>query len=139
MSGLDGEVDFIPSISQDATVVLIETKIDGETVAAKVMDADDLSTLIKNLSKLRADMFPEVPKRLEKNPVFTDVTRGTIFHIDRPHAVSAEFFIAARHPGYGWLAFAMKAEPGLIIANMILKQTEGMKGKIIKPPSGKII
>lgn len=136
---MSGEVDYIPSISQDATKVAIATVVDGEVIAQRVLDADELSTFIKGLSKLRADMVPEIPKRLDKTPVFTDVTRGTVFHIDRPHAVSSEFFIAARHPGYGWLAFAMKAEPGLIIANMILKQTEGMQGKIIKPPKGKII
>lgn len=136
---MSGEVDYIPSISRDATQVAIATVVDGEIIAQKLLDADELSTLIKNLARLRADMVPEIPKRLEPNPQFTDVTRGTVFHIDRPHAVSAEFFIAARHPGYGWLAFAMKAEPGVIIANMILKQTEGMKGKIVKPKGGLII
>lgn len=117
----------------------ISTVVDGEIVAQKVLDADELSTLIKNLAKLRADMVPEVPKRLDKNPVFTDVTRGTVFHIDRPHAVSAEFFIAARHPGFGWCAFAMKAEAGAVLAQMILKQVDGMQGKIVKPKGGVII
>ena len=120
-------------------MVAIATVVDGETIAQKILDADELSTLIKNLGKLRADMVPEVPKRLDKNPVFTDVTRGTVFHIDRPHAVSAEFFIAARHPGYGWLAFAMKEGPGMVIAGMIAKQVEGMKGKIVKPKGGLIV
>lgn len=136
---MQGEVDYIPSISQDAMMVCLETKIDGETVAMKIFDADDLSTLIRNLGKLRAEMGQKVNRKLEMNPVFSDVTREAIFHVNRQHRVGKEFFIAARHEGFGWLAFALDAATGAVLAQMIFKQAEEMQGKIIKPKGGLIV
>jgi hypothetical protein len=134
-----GNVDFIPSLSGDAMLVCIDTMIGGDIVASKIMEAEELSTFIKNLGKLRADMAQEVNRKLEQNPVFTDVTRGAIFHVNRQHKIGKEFFIAARHEGFGWLAFSLGAGTGSVLAAMILKQIDDMQGNIIKPKGGLIV
>lgn len=105
----------------------------NEGLSGVVLTTEQLDDIILNLGRLRAEMLPPVTKKLEPNPVFRDVTRETIFHIDREHVVSREFFLAVRHPGFGWLAFPMKAEAGVLLSSMIRRQVEAVTPKI-RPP-----
>jgi hypothetical protein len=82
---------------------------------------------------------PGGARKLEPNPVFRNVTRDAVFHVNRPHAVSREIFIAARHDGFGWLAFTLSNESALILANLILREAQVNTPKIIKPGSGLIV
>lgn len=100
---------------------------------AKVLDATDVSLLLKELGRHRAEMLPPISKKLDPSPVFRDVTRETTFHVDRPNVVSKEFFIAVLHPGFGWLAFPMNEQTGTALAALIMRQVDAMKPKIIKP------
>lgn len=100
---------------------------------------DELDLLLLNLGRAREKMIPGVPRKLEPNPVFRNVTRDAVFHVNRPHAVSREIFIAARHDGFGWLAFTLSNESSLILANLISREAQANTPKIIKPDSGLIV
>ena len=132
--------DISTALSNDKRKLMIEILAEsGASLAAVVIEAAEVETLLLQLGRVRAEMEPAVTPKPEPNPVFRDVTREAVFHVDRQHVVGKEFFIAARHPGFGWLAFAMNAEHGLILANLINRQVEAITPKIIKPNSGLIV
>ena len=112
---------------------------DGKELAAVVIDAHQAEVLLTQLGRTREQMEPEVNRDLDKLPVFRNVTREAMFHVNRQHVVGKEFFLAARHPGFGWLAFTMGAEHGLLLSNLINRQVEAITPKIIKPDSGLIV
>lgn len=132
--------DISTALSNDKRKLMIEILSEsGASLAAVVIEAAEVETLLLQLGRVRAEMEPPVTPKLEPNPVFRDVTREAVFHVDRQHVVSSEFFLAARHPGFGWLAFTMKAEHGTILAALINRQVEAITPKIIKPNSGLIV
>lgn len=112
---------------------------DGKPIASMVLEAHEVETLLLQLGRTRAEMEPPVIPKPDPNPVFRDVTRDAVFHVDRQHVVGKEFFIAARHPGFGWLAFTLTAENGLLLSGLINRQVEAITPKIIRPDSGLIV
>lgn len=112
---------------------------DGKPIAAIVLEAHEVETLLLQLGRTRAEMEPPVIPKPDPNPIFRDVTRDAVFHVDRQHVVGKEFFLAARHPGFGWLAFTMNAEHGLLLSGLINRQVQAITPKIIKPDSGLIV
>ena len=118
---------------------MFEVEDNGKVIASKFMKADEIDILIQTLGNLRAKMLPIVTRKLEQNPVFTNVTQEAVFHVNREHVVSKTFFIAARHSGFGWLAFTLSNDYGALLANLINAQIEANTPKIIKPNSGLII
>ena len=112
---------------------------DGKPIASMVLEAHEVETLLLQLGRTRAEMEPPVIPKPDQNPVFRDVTRDAVFHVDRQHVVGKEFFIAARHPGFGWLAFTLTAENGLLLSGLINRQVEAITPKIIRPDSGLIV
>lgn len=133
------EIDFFSSLSKDRQTALFEVEDNGKVISSKFMKADEIDILIQTLGRLRSKMLPIITQKLEQNPVFGNVTRETIFHVNRQNVVSKEFFIAARHESFGWLAFTVSNENGSILANLILRQIEANTPKIIAPNSGLII
>lgn len=124
--------------SDNRAVKLVITE-DGVDVADTLLETEDFGVFLQEAGKLRAKMLPVVPRKLEPNPTFRDVTRETVFHVNRQHVVSQEIFIAARHEGFGWLAFTLSNESALILANLLLKEAQANTPKIIKPNSGLIV
>ena len=131
--------DFVASLSQDRKTARLEIMLEGKPLGMIDCDSESLSALIRQIGKLRADMLPPFPRTLEPNPVFSDVTRGAVLHVDRQHKVSKEFFIACRHEGFGWIAFTMNAENGEILANLINRQVDAMRPVITPKKPGIII
>lgn len=131
--------DIGTSLSHDRRQMKIDI-IDGDKeLAAVVLDAEQVAVLLTQLGRARAEMDPGVPRKLDPNPVFRDVTREAVFHVDRQHVVGKEFFLAARHPGFGWLAFTLNAEAGFLLSNLINRQVEAITPKIIRPESGLVV
>jgi hypothetical protein len=127
--------DIFASLSTARDIARLEITEGDEVLAFIDADAAMLSTMITTLGRLRAAMSNPVTMRLEINPVFGDVTRPGIFHVDRQHKVGKEFFIAARHAGFGWLAFTLDAKNGAALAQSIASQVMQIGPKII-PPKG---
>jgi hypothetical protein len=113
--------------------LVIADKPGGEDLAMVELTTEQLDIMLHQLGKNRATMVPAHPRKLEPNPVFRDVSRDTVFHIDREHVVGKEFFIAVLHPAYGWLAFPMGVESGNALAALIKRQVDAMTPKIIMP------
>lgn len=109
---------------------------DGKELATVIIDAEQAETLLTQFGRVRAEMQPPVIPKPEVNPIFRDVTREAVFHVNRPHALSDEFFFAVRHPGFGWLAFALKENQGKLLAALIKKEADATIPKIIKPDTG---
>ena len=131
--------DIGTALSDDKRLMRIHVVNDAGVESAIIVDAAEAETLLMQFARVRAEMDPPVIPKPEPNPVFRDVTRNAVFHVDRQHVVGKEFFIAARHPGYGWLAFTLTAEHGVILSNLINRQVEAITPKIIKPDSGLIV
>lgn len=130
--------DIGTALSLDKRHLQIYISDDTGASMAVVLTAEEAETLLMQFGRVRAEMDPPVVRKIEGSPVFRDVTREAVFHVDRQHVVGKEFFIAARHEGFGWLAFALTAETGFLLSNLILRQVEAITPKIIKPPSGLI-
>lgn len=119
--------DLMAALNADKSLALIEVEDDdGKVIMQKVLTPAELSVHITELSRLRRAMADPIPRKLDPNPVFTDVTRNAVFHVDRQHALTKEFFVAARHPGYGWLAFTLEAPAGYLLSQMIFKQAKAI-------------
>lgn len=131
--------DITTAISTDKRLLQIHISTDDAKEASIVLTVPEAETLITQLGRVRAEMEPPVLRKLEGAPVFRDVTRETVFHVNREHVVAKEFFIAARHPGFGWLAFTLGPETGLLLSSLINRQVEAITPKIIKPNSGLIV
>lgn len=127
-------IDAFSRLSDDRLKVMVEFEEDGQPITQKVMDAAELSIFITQLGRLRAQMADEVPRTLDRTPVFRDVTRNALFHINREHVLSKEFFMAVRHDGFGWLAFMLNQNAGEVLAALLAKQASEIAPKIIKPP-----
>lgn len=123
--------------------VLLELEDDIlEKTACMVADADTLDTVIQELGKVRANMVPVHNRNLDPKPLFRNVSRGTVIHVDKPHAVSREVFLAALHPGFGWLAFPMGLDVAQSLAVAIARITAEARGQTPPPllgPNGKPI
>lgn len=130
--------DITTGLSLDKTLLQIHVKGEDGREAAIVLSVPEVETLITQIGRVRAEMEPPVIKKVDATPIFRDVTRETVFHVNREHVMAKEFFIAARHPGFGWLAFTLGPETGILLSNLILRQVEAITPKIIKPPSGLI-
>lgn len=134
------DIEVFAARSLDGLCALIQFEEGGKIITEKVMNADELGDYIRSLAKLRATLVDQVPRKLDSaTPIFDDVTREGVFHVDRQHKVGKEFFIACRHEGYGWLAFTFTAESGEILVNLINRQIEGMRPIIQQPKNGIII
>lgn len=122
------------ALSNDKTKAAIYV---GEILAENddpvILDAASLDTMIANLGKLRSEMTPPFIKSLDPNPVFSNVTRQPMFHINRQHVLSKEIILAARHEGFGWLAFIVSNEAANTLADMVKHQANAGKPKIIIP------
>ena len=122
------------ALSNDKTKVAIYV---GEILAENddpvILDAASVDTMIANLGRLRAQMPPPIIKSLDKNPVFANVTRKPVFHVDRENVVSKEIILAARHEGFGWLAFIVPNDAAILLSNMIKGQANSGKPSIILP------
>lgn len=118
---------------EDKSVIILEVEDKDGNVAKMVAETALIDTIIHELGNIRATMTPAHPRTLEPNPVFRDTTRGTLFHVGRPHAVSRELFIAVLHPGFGWLAFPMVQDAAHALAVRIAKEVVAASGQ--KPPS----
>ena len=127
-------IDVFSRLSDDGRGAMIEFEEDGQTLTRKVLDAAELSIFITPLGRLRAAMADKIPRELDARPVFTDVMRTTVFHVNREHRLSREFFVAVRHEGFGWLAFMLNQNAGEILAGLLVKQASEIAPKIIKPP-----
>jgi hypothetical protein len=138
MSTIKAGDDFAATLSDDRKTARLEIMGDGQALALVDCDSEMLSACIRQMGRLRADMLPSLPRKLDPNPVFIDVTREAIVHVDRQHKVAKEFFVAFRHEGFGWLAFTLSAESGEVLMNLINRQVEGMR-PIITPKKGIII
>lgn len=114
---------------QYVKIVLVDD--DGSDIGEHLMAAADLDTFIQEIGRIRATMTPPVTRTLDPNPAFTNVTREPVFHVNRQHILSKEFFIAARHPGFGWLAFVLEAEAGKALAGLMQRQIDAGSPKII--------
>lgn len=134
-------IEVFSALSTDGTRALIQFEEDGKTITEKVMGTEELGVFITQLGRLRASMAEKVPRKLDPQPVFRDVTRLAAFHVDREHAVSREFFIALRHEGYGWLAFTFNQEQGQKLTALAIGQVTAMSptSPIIQPGKPKII
>lgn len=113
--------------------VLLELEDESlEKTACMVADADTLDTIIRELGKVRANMVPVHNRNLDPKPLFRNVSRGTVIHVDKPHTVSREVFLAVLHPGFGWLAFPMALNVAQELAVAIARITAEAHGQ--KPP-----
>lgn len=130
--------DITTGLSTDKRLLQVHISAEDGKEAAIILSVPEVETLITQLGRVRAEMDPPVLRKLEGAPVFRDVTRETVFHVNREHVVAKEFFVAARHEGFGWLAFTLGPETGILLSNLILRQVEAITPKIIKPPSGLI-
>lgn len=131
--------DFNFALSPDKKVILLEM-VSGETTLKVLCDAAELTTLIENLGKARAQMAPEHPVKLDPNPKFSDVTRWTAIYVDRPTVVSREVFLSLRHPGYGWLAFPLEPSIAMAVAERLAKVAREPTAKAgLLGPDGKPI
>ena len=123
--------------------VLLELDDDVLDLTARmVLDAEALDTVIQELGKVRANMVPAHNRNLDPKPLFRNVSRGTVIHVDKPHAVSREVFLAALHPGFGWLAFPMGLDVAQALAVAIARITAEARGQTPPPllgPNGKPI
>lgn len=122
------------SMSKDKTRIAIYV---GEILAENddpvILDVPALDIMISNLGKLRSQMSEPIVKRLDPNPVFSDVTREPVFHVNRQHVVSKEIIVAARHEGFGWLAFVVSNAAAIALSDMIRNQANAGKPSIIIP------
>lgn len=130
--------DIATAISHDKKHMAITIISEPGNETTIVLSAEEAETVITQIGRVRAEMEPPVIKKVDATPIFRDVTRETVFHVNREHVMAKEFFIAARHPGFGWLAFTLGPETGILLSNLILRQVEAITPKIIKPPSGLI-
>ncbi len=129
--------DLVTALSTDNRHLKISIiSDDGVELSNIILPTETVETLLTELGRTRAQMDPPVIRKVEPNPVFRDVTRETVFHVNRPHVVSKEFFIAARHEGFGWLAFSLGPETGILLSNLILRQVEAITPKIVLPNKG---
>lgn len=131
--------DITTGLSTDKRLLQVHISAEDGKEAAIILSVPEVETLITQLGRVRAEMEPPVIKKVDATPIFRDVTRETVFHVNREHVMAKEFFIAARHPGFGWLAFTLGPETGLLLSSLINRQVEAITPKIIKPGSGMIV
>jgi hypothetical protein len=131
--------DISAAISLDKTLLSVAIHDDeGNVVADHVMDAAQIDIFMAELGKRRAEMTPTIPRKLDPNPVFKNVIRNPVFHIDREHAVSKEIIVAARHDGFGWLGFIVPMDEAALLTLRIAEQVRHNAPKLIVP-KGRII
>lgn len=89
--------------------LVIEMEIGGDTIGHVKYESIELADLMKQLAALRAKMPDPVPYELDPSPRL-----GVV--IDAKHSVNdmAQYpghtVLAFRHPGYGWIGFALDAD-----------------------------
>jgi hypothetical protein len=99
---------------------------DGKRIAFIVMSATDIDELTRALSKLRANLTPEVSRTL---PVGTTVDgeMDPLFAVPTDPKAPDKLLVI-RHFGLGWLSFFLPAESALKLGNLLLSgqtQTDG--------------
>ncbi len=115
------ELSFTPDISGTMGRIELAFEENGQRrMVGYLLDAHDLDNVIGNLGASRAKMVPAHQAGLDPNPVFTNVTRGAQFFVDRD-TKTKEVVIAVLHPGYGWLAFPLEAKNALGVGAAIAK------------------
>lgn len=98
------------------------------------LDAGQLSTLIHEMSRVRAKMAEKFTMPDPGGIVFRDVTRSPRYIIGRQHVTSKEVYAAFLHEGYGWLCFTLEEEPAAAFVLMMSQNVATMKPRIVKPP-----
>lgn len=124
--------DLYVAMSQDGRLarVSIET---AETQAHAVLDPDQVSTVIRELSRIRARMASPFPTMLDANPRFDDAVSQTVFQTGRHKGDPRTFYLAVLHPGYGWLCFVLNDTAGQDLAKMLTDEVRKLKGIILRP------
>jgi hypothetical protein len=120
---------------------------DTETMKGKVkelasidIDTAQLETFLLNLGATRKQMRPKVPDRLEPGrPIFKDSSFHPKVMVGQTQLVEGKgIYMALRHAGYGWLAFALNTKEAAEIVQLLsetvirIHQDKKMRG-IIKP------
>jgi hypothetical protein len=132
-------MDLAIDIADDSSRVRLQILDDERNLTGEIiLDAHELELVIRNMAGARAKLKPGIPRSLDPNPVFRDVTHKPVFHITVANKVSKEIVVAARHDGHGWLAFAMTPENGLQMAELLV-QTAAKAATIVAPPKPKLI
>lgn len=103
--------DFIPLLSKDRNTLRLEITQDGEPIGFIDTDADGVTSMIQNLAKIRARMADEFPRALEPgNSVLPDTTINPNMVTGNEGPLSKRALMTIRHPGYGWMAYAMSED-----------------------------
>lgn len=105
------------TLDEDRLTATIEA-VDPEGVKVSgVADAADLDELIRALGAVRAAMADAVPEALEP-PARVATLREPAWWCEGQPGVQV---LCLRHPGYGWLAFALPQPEAELIAERLLE------------------
>lgn len=120
------QITLVCSFSPDRTTVRIA--LPGEQPMALEVDATGLDALMRGLAEIRAEMQPGVPAQWPAGQVAAG-TRSPAF-LCEAEALHGGCLLHLRHPGYGWLHFALPIEVARRIGTFFLRQA---KTERVKP------
>ena len=107
-------------LSEDRLTAKLVMMMDGADLGHMFLDAGDLSGLIANLAKARADMADMVPLNLDPHARLEAV-------VDPSWQLAPDSGglrnLALRHPGLGWLAFRMNMESSQRLGSGLSRKT----------------
>jgi hypothetical protein len=107
------------AISDEKNMVVLEIQEDGEGRAAIYYERPELEDLIRNLSRLRAEMAEPVPDEIDPGTRIEALA-------DPKWAVRIDLWdqgplLFLRHPGLGWQSFAIPSGDARAMAEWLTK------------------
>jgi hypothetical protein len=96
--------------------------------AAKEWPTDKVEQVIAELAKLRAGMEPAVITEFKPGQAVTNVTTTPRWHTQRERLQGLSL-LHFRHPGLGWLHFAIPPREAVRLAKLLFAQAKITKEK----------
>ncbi len=125
MENPEKDREIFVALREDRAVAMVQiSAADQEPDAHVILEPSELSIVIAALGGIRANMTDPVPHDLGENPVFKDVTHDPVFATFKPNG-SARIVLAARHPGFGWLAFTLDRDTVKRLLGALVAATQG--------------
>lgn len=130
-------LDLIPLLSGAKDIVRLEITDDGEVIGHIDIDADGVSTIIRNLATIRAQMADVVPRDLDPGGnVLPDTTVNPRVVIGNEGPMSRLALVTFRHPGLGWVSFAFNEDNTRRVCMGLTLELQRMRSKGLHIPNG---
>jgi hypothetical protein len=115
------DVKMRAELDASRTEVTFQMTCDGEVLAQRKMNAQDIDDTIRNLAEIRERMADQIPDSME--PSFRmKPTPMPAWIVPETHPFGDGKMLVLRHPGFGWLGFYLEPKRAKEIAFWLAKE-----------------